>query len=162
MAENKNKKLGKPHPIDEAWWMLILEEAEAHHEAKPQPQPELQPQQSETFGSSYNQESAAQSDNLDWEWAQQLYVQDEVVELEVTGYNRGGILVEGPKLQGFVPLSHLVQLSRSYEAESSLKKVLDTYVGTMLKLKVLECNPARGRVIFSERAAQLSQNGPQP
>jgi small subunit ribosomal protein S1 len=75
----------------------------------------------------------------------------------VTGYNRGGLLVEGTDLQGFVPISHLVNMSGE-KSEEERERLLSKYVRCALLLKVIECDPERGRVVFSERAA-LSEPG---
>ena len=90
--------------------------------------------------------------NPDWNEVRDLYHQDRIVDLEVTGYNRGGVLVEGDGLYGFVPYSHLVEMAASPEKQSR-EDGLETYVGRTLSLKVIECAPEDGRVVFSERAA---------
>jgi len=92
---------------------------------------------------------------LDWQKATELYDQDQVVDLVVSGCNRGGLLVHGEGLQGFVPVSHLVETPCS---DADLEKWLLRYIDQALTLKVIECDQERGRVVFSERAAQ-SQPG---
>lgn len=86
----------------------------------------------------------------DWLWAGELYEFDETIDLAITGYNRGGLLVEAKSLRGFVPLSHLISL----EADEIGMNELSQLVGTTLCLKVIEICPERGRLVFSERAAQ--------
>ena len=44
----------------------------------------------------------------DWEAAKALLESEEVVEVTVTGHNRGGVLVRWKRLEGFIPTSHLV------------------------------------------------------
>ena len=88
-----------------------------------------------------------------WERAQKLYQQDEIVQLKVVGHNRGGVLVEGDELKGFVPYSHLVREDGVGGAEIS-KEDLSAYHGKTLKLKIIECVPEKERMVFSERAAQ--------
>jgi small subunit ribosomal protein S1 len=77
--------------------------------------------------------------------------------LRVTGFNRGGLLVEGGDIQGFVPISHLISLPGN-KSEAEREHLLNRYVQCFLTLKVIECDPARGRVVLSERAA-LSEPG---
>ncbi len=79
--------------------------------------------------------------------------QDGIIELTVTGYNRGGLLVEGEGLNGFVPCSHLVDLPIQPN-EDRREDCLSVYVGRTLRLKVIECVPEEGRMVFSERAAR--------
>jgi small subunit ribosomal protein S1 len=89
----------------------------------------------------------------DWQAARHLYEVDEPVELDVVGHNRGGLLVSFHSLQGFVPASHLLNFP-SQIAEEERMLALARRVGMRLKLKVIEYDPAKGRVVFSERAAQ--------
>jgi small subunit ribosomal protein S1 len=96
----------------------------------------------------------------DWERAMMLYEQDGIVSLTVTGYNRGGLLVEGDGLYGFVPCSHLVDLSIQPDNSSSNAE-LSNYIKKTIKLKVIECIPEESRLVFSERAAR-SEAGKRP
>jgi small subunit ribosomal protein S1 len=90
--------------------------------------------------------------NLDWERIQAIHDNDEIVSLEVKGYNRGGLLVQNEDIQGFVPISHLVDMPSNAKEEERVK-MLPGYVGKFLHLKVIECEPGQDRVVFSERAA---------
>jgi small subunit ribosomal protein S1 len=88
-----------------------------------------------------------------WDRALSIYRQDEIVAMRVAGYNRGGLLVEGNELNGFVPCSHLVDLPPQPD-ETHREDCLTAYVGRTLRLKVIECVPEEGRMVFSERAAR--------
>jgi small subunit ribosomal protein S1 len=90
---------------------------------------------------------------IDWERAMSLYRLDEIIELNVIGFNRGGILVEGEGLNGFVPCSHLMELP-AQPNEDRREDYLSVYVGRKLKLKVIECVQEEARMVFSERAAR--------
>ena len=85
-------------PLDDSWWTAILEEVESQFSA---------PKQTSTQMDRKDQ-SGSQQIKIDWDLAKQLYDQDQVVDLQVTGFNRGGLLVDGQDIQGFVPISHLV------------------------------------------------------
>jgi small subunit ribosomal protein S1 len=91
-------------------------------------------------------------DMTDWTQVQEVYKQDQVVNLLVTGFNRGGLLVNNDEMQGFVPISHLIGVPVPCQNEER-DNILKSYVGCTLRLKVIECDPERGRVVFSERAA---------
>jgi small subunit ribosomal protein S1 len=95
---------------------------------------------------------AAQVAQTDWNKVKELYASDRIVELKVTGHNRGGLLVEKDGLAGFIPFSHLIDLAGK-EPEGDRDVSLESYVGRTLKVKVIECVPEEGRVVFSERAA---------
>lgn len=95
---------------------------------------------------------AEKGEKIDWNKAADLYRQDQVVTLSVVGFNRGGLLVEKQGLQGFVPYSHLLDMREHREAER--ESILADYVGRDMMLKIIECVPEEGRLVFSERAAR--------
>ncbi len=130
---------------DDGWWASVLAEEESRTV-----QAMARPQKIE--------ESAKPTS--DWERAMSLYRQDGIVELTVTGYNRGGLLVEGEGLNGFVPYSHLLDLTFQ-PTEDRREDCLSVYVSRTLRLKVIECVPEEGRMVFSERAAR-SEAGKRP
>jgi len=123
---------------DEGWWASVLAEEEGHPEAVAAKPPTVE---------------ATGKTSPDWERATALYHQDEIVKLVVTGYNRGGLLVEADGLSGFVPCSHLLDLSNQSD-EQQRDDCLLAYVGRSLPLKIIECVPEEGRMVFSERAAR--------
>ncbi len=138
---------GPPPPMDDSWWEAVLEEesvggAPATRGARPSYSNWDQAHPEET-----------DEDGLDWQRAIDLYEQDQVVEMVVTGSNRGGLLVNGDHLQGFVPVSHLIEAPCQFD---DIEKWLSSYLDRSLILKVIECDQERGRVVFSERAAQSS------
>jgi small subunit ribosomal protein S1 len=85
----------------------------------------------------------------DWEKARKLLETEEVVEVSVKDNNRGGILVQWNRLEGFIPSSHLVSMGSSGGRES-----WNELNGKVLAVKVIEVDQARRRLIFSEREAQ--------
>jgi small subunit ribosomal protein S1 len=131
--------------IDEDWWDSLLAEDERYDTHVPRVS-----KASPTKESDEKQKS-------NWNEVRDLYHEDQIVQLQVTGFNRGGVLVEGDGLYGFVPYSHLIDMSAESET-SDRDKTLKEYVGRELNLKVIECAPEDGRVVFSERAA-LSEPG---
>ena len=136
------ERRGGPPPLDESWWTSLLTEEESYN----------YPSSSEPPPSESKKE--ARPIDVDWENARDLYSRDQTVNLRVTGYNRGGLLVEGDGLQGFVPLSHLLDLPMESREDEEREAQLSEYVGKPLMLKIIECDAERGRVVFSERAAQ--------
>jgi small subunit ribosomal protein S1 len=146
-VNNKSNAIeGGPPPASESWWAAVLEEVES----TPLPDTHKDPDQlEETNGD----DAILNSQLINWIQAKELFGQDLVITLEVTGHNRGGLLVNGDALQGFVPASHLVGLSRKC-SDDEREPILESYVGRSLRLKVIECDPERGRIVFSERAAQ--------
>lgn len=85
-----------------------------------------------------------------WARAEASYAQGETLELRVVGYNRGGLLVDLGDVRGFVPASQLSGLPRQV-SEEERAHALACYVGTNLRVKVIELERARNRLILSER-----------
>jgi small subunit ribosomal protein S1 len=125
-------------PIDEGWWSSVLADEDG--------------MVAESKDGAGKQASQPVRQAVDWEYVRGLYDRDEIVSLQVYGYNRGGLLVNGDGLQGFVPVSHLVEMPAGI-GDDERKHILVSYVGRWLKLKVIECEPNQERVVFSERAA---------
>jgi small subunit ribosomal protein S1 len=86
----------------------------------------------------------------DWEKARQLLTSEDVVQVVITGHNRGGILVRWNRLEGFIPSSHLISINLSNERRDMWNDLL----GKQLGVKVIEVDQDRRRLIFSEREAQ--------
>jgi small subunit ribosomal protein S1 len=143
---------GGPPPVDEAWWENVLAEEEAFQHPAPARSSSAAPQVKKAAPA-----RPADIPLVDWSKATEIYQQDRAIELDVVGYNRGGLLVSGSGLQGFVPVSHLVELS-GCKSEGEQEELLAPYVGRKLALKIIECDKERGRVVYSERAA-LSESG---
>lgn len=88
----------------------------------------------------------------DWEKAKELIKTEEPVEVEVKGHNRGGILVQWNRLEGFIPSSHLISTT-----SSGSRDTWDDLLSHKLNVKVIEVDQSRRRLIFSEREAQKEQ-----
>ncbi|MDY6877397.1 MAG: S1 RNA-binding domain-containing protein [Chloroflexota bacterium] len=89
-----------------------------------------------------------------WRDAREAMERGEVLELPVVGYNRGGVLVGFNGLRGFVPASHLVNLS-PFADGSERRSELRRLAGTHLHLKIIELDQEQHRFVLSERAARL-------
>jgi small subunit ribosomal protein S1 len=87
-----------------------------------------------------------------WHVLQERFESGETFEGEVTGYNRGGLLVNVEGVNAFVPLSQLTGV-RPDRGDDGGSNSLAEAVGRKLRLKVIEINRRRNRVILSERAA---------
>ena len=146
----QKRKYENPIPeVDEGWWASVLAEENRASGPTPARSEGNRPQLSDEAKHS----SPEKKISANWTQVKDLYMRDQIIDLTVTGHNRGGLLVEGDGLYGFVPFSHLVDLAGKIEI-SERDHDLETYVGRSLKLKVIECVPEDGRVVFSETAAQ--------
>tara|TARA_B100001123_G_C15341310_1_gene1035046 strand:- start:2486 stop:4027 length:1542 start_codon:yes stop_codon:yes gene_type:complete len=84
-----------------------------------------------------------------WKVLEDKLEENVVVESNVTGFNRGGLLVNVEGIQGFVPLSQIAPHHRPQGAD--VEQILSDIVGSVLRLKVIEVNRRRQRAILSER-----------
>lgn len=131
----------RPLDMDEGWWASVLADEDAYSGPSKD-------------GSGYQSIPSVSSnpDLVDWDRVQDHFDHDEIVQLQVYGCNRGGILVHGDGMQGFVPVSHLVDIPTNID-EDDRRCRLAAYVGRTLELKVIECEPSQERIVLSERAA---------
>jgi small subunit ribosomal protein S1 len=86
-----------------------------------------------------------------WRKLQEIHEQNEVIEAEVTNYNKGGLLVNLDGVRGFVPASQVSEIRGG--DESSKQADMARLIGSTLPLKVIEINRHRNRLILSERQA---------
>ncbi|HEX7555590.1 MAG TPA: S1 RNA-binding domain-containing protein, partial [Leptolinea sp.] len=128
--------------LDEGWWAAILADEESTA--------------SEFREVTCSSDHQAEMMVVDWDRVKAIFENDEVIELQVYGYNRGGLLVQDQGIQGFVPVSHLVEMPCGLE-EDERKSTLSEYIGKTLNLKVIECESSLDRIVLSERAAQAGQ-----
>lgn len=91
----------------------------------------------------------------DWQEAENLCKANEILERKVVGYNKGGLIVRVGKIRGFVPTSQLGSTSRALmrSANPNEESALVSLVDKTLKLKIIEVDRARNRLILSEREA---------
>ncbi|MGE5140566.1 MAG: 30S ribosomal protein S1 [Rudaea sp.] len=96
---------------------------------------------------------ARAQEERDWRDAQSGLESGSIIEAPVAGYNKGGLIVRVGKVRGFVPASQLDSASRSRGERELSEQDLAAFVGRRLKLKIIEIDRARSRLILSERAA---------
>lgn len=148
---NAKRKFENAMPTtDEGWWESVLAEEMRHATPRVQPQGVTKPRPN-----SHEKTDPApvvEPIQPNWDEIKELYSSDRIIAMKVTGHNRGGLLVETETISGFVPFSHLIELAGK-EQETDRDVSLELYTGKTLNVKVIECVPEDGRVVFSERAA---------
>jgi small subunit ribosomal protein S1 len=90
-----------------------------------------------------------------WRRLQEVFEAGGVIEAEVVHYNKGGLLVNLDGIRGFVPASQVVAIRGG--DEGSKQADMARMVGQRLKLKIIEINRHRNRLILSERQAVQEQ-----
>ena len=131
--------------INEGWWQSVMDEDVGGSDDEIEPAaPELVDQNSSLH---------VEEIEIDWDVVNDLYTREQIIICDVVDYNKGGLIVSDDAFQGFVPISHMddiLAIEDDHEREQKLKQ----YVGCRLVLKIIECDPRRGRIVLSERAAQ--------
>jgi len=101
----------------------------------------------------------AQKDRA-WVDAEKAFKDESVLEVTVLEYNKGGLLVDCVGLRGFVPLSHLDRVHFTEDvakfaagSEAELKESLSVLAGKKLKVKVIEIDREKNRLVLSEKDA---------
>lgn len=88
----------------------------------------------------------------DWEEAGRLHEEGGIVQGQVIGYNKGGLLIQFNRIRGFVPASQVAQLHGRTAAEER-QQALQRMVSQSIPLKVIEVDRDRNRLVLSERSA---------
>lgn len=95
-----------------------------------------------------------------WSHVEEAYESGAVIEVTVLEYTKGGLLVDCLGMRGFVPLSHLDRVHFAEDLsntasgnETELKESLQVLAGKTLKVKVIEHDRAKNRLVLSEKEA---------
>ncbi len=89
-----------------------------------------------------------------WAKIEQLMNEDAVLELQVTDYNKGGLILEYQGIKGFLPTS---QLSNEHyprmenNDKESILRQLKGLVGKTLSVSIFSVDPKENKLIFSEK-----------
>ncbi len=150
--QSMQSESGQPGRDDSFWAALFAEEA-----SQPKPPPTESPTSNLPFLNKDIDPTRNQATIDPWQIAQDAYDEDELLDLTITDFNKGGLLVEWQGLPGFIPASQLVEFPQFHVAAQRMQ-VLEDAVGTTLTLKVIEVNPRLNRLILSERAALVDSN----
>ncbi len=89
----------------------------------------------------------------DWIDAQELLDSGKIVTHKVIGYNKGGLTIEFRHLKGFVPASHVIDMPRNM-TEDQRRVELEGYNGQDMRLKVIEVDRRRRRLVMSQMLAE--------
>lgn len=95
-----------------------------------------------------------------WQVLRDAFETGSALEVIVLEYNKGGLLVDCMGLRGFVPLSHLDRVHFANDiakfaagSDAELKESLKVLAGKSLKVKVIELDIEKNRLVLSEKDA---------
>ncbi|HRO25236.1 MAG TPA: S1 RNA-binding domain-containing protein, partial [Promineifilum sp.] len=91
--------------------------------------------------------------NQDWIEVEALLASGEIFEGEVIGYNKGGVIVPYGRIRGFVPISHLSDVTPGM-GERRRQQRLARIRGEKIGVKIIEVDRHRHRLVMSQREAQ--------
>ena len=77
---------------DESWWKSILKDEQKNINVK---------------SHDHRNFNKHRIKEIDWDYITTCFHQDAILEVEIYGYNKGGLLVQASNFVGFVPNSHL-------------------------------------------------------
>ena len=89
----------------------------------------------------------------DWVQAENLLKSKDAYEGVITGFNKGGLIVQVGRLRGFVPASQVSQTRRMRYQGDTPEQRWSEMNGEKLVARVIEVDRERHRLILSERAA---------
>jgi small subunit ribosomal protein S1 len=87
-----------------------------------------------------------------WDRMADLQRGGEIFDAEVIEANRGGVVVD-VGIRGFVPLSQLASIGAIDTKEPGVPDAVRALVGKRMRVRVIEADPTRDRLILSEKAA---------
>jgi small subunit ribosomal protein S1 len=126
---------------DDGYWRALLSEAERL------PIPSTRPDGYKNGDSRIAQQAVGRDM---WDVLRQYMDTGERLDVEVTGCNRGGLIVLYRGVRGFVPSSHLLTMSPDCD-ENERRSNLASNIGKRLLVRIIELDPDQERIVFSER-----------
>lgn len=153
MNGNNPSEHGLP-PQDDSYWSSLFQQEE---KVTPPPKRDVDVETwsplNQRIDGRFRWSDGGKTDQEDpWQLANELVDSDQVLQLKVTGFNKGGLLVHWNGIQGFVPASQLIDFPQ-FHVERERMNALESWVTRSLRLKVIEVNRDTNRLILSERAA---------
>ncbi len=89
----------------------------------------------------------------DWEDVEKLLNSGEVYSTKIIGYNKGGLIAPVGGLRGFIPASQISLVRRSSSSGETPEQRWGKMVGEPVKVRIIEVDRERRRLILSERQA---------
>jgi small subunit ribosomal protein S1 len=89
----------------------------------------------------------------DWEDVEAMLSSTEVHDSKIIGYNKGGLIAPIGGLRGFIPASQISLVRRTTSTGDTPEQRWGKMVGEPIKVRVIEVDRDRRRLILSERLA---------
>ena len=95
-----------------------------------------------------------------WQEMQEKCKSGEVVEVQITDANKGGLISEIGGIQGFLPVSQLTPEHYPRVAGGDKEEILNRlrqFIGTNIMVSVINCDKEGNKLIFSEKAVSADE-----
>lgn len=96
-------------------------------------------------------------DEISWSSLRKKRDSGELIEVEITDANRGGLMTKIEDIIGFLPVSQLAPDHYPRVEGGDKEKILEelrSFVGQKLRVRVIDVTPKENKLIVSERAAE--------
>ncbi len=155
MTADSSPEMSPQPQSDDAYWAALFEQEEALLPTENKPDIPLSNKWAplnQRIDGRFRWSDGERMEEADpWQKALELMNADDTLTLTVTGFNKGGLLVQWQGLQGFVPASQLIDFPQ-FHLESERLNALRQWQSKTLTLKIIELNRELNRLILSERA----------
>lgn len=91
-------------------------------------------------------------EQLSWETVEKMITEETVIDTQIIGFNKGGLIVAIGTLRGFVPSSQISAMRRAQSTGDTPEQRWQKMVGQPISVKIIEVDRERRRLILSERA----------
>ena len=88
-----------------------------------------------------------------WKKAEEAMASKEAIDSVISGYNKGGLIVDFGILRGVIPASQIALSRRMDVSGESPEQRYGKMVGQPIRIRIIEVDRERRRLIFSERQA---------
>ncbi|MGQ9833797.1 MAG: 30S ribosomal protein S1 [Candidatus Villigracilaceae bacterium] len=92
-------------------------------------------------------------EQLSWDAVETMLEGDQVFESKITGYNKGGLIVDVHGLRGFVPASQISPMRRAVSTGETPEQRWARMIGEPISVRIIEVDRERRRLILSERTS---------
>lgn len=92
-------------------------------------------------------------EQMSWDAVESLLEGDQVLDSKVSGYNKGGLIVNVHGLRGFVPASQISAMRRAMSTGDTPEQRWARMIGEEISVRIIEVDRERRRLILSERNA---------
>lgn len=93
-----------------------------------------------------------------WLELREAFGEGKTLEATVSGSNKGGLIMEFNGLTGFLPFSHTDSVGDTSLDQEALKSLLKEMEGEVLKVRVIELDENKNRIILSEKEALIGED----